>query len=86
MALEYKLVSDPSAEKTDQHKAVVVNKKEVTLGEIVDIIMDRGCVGLSQKEMKGIIGSYMATPMDGEEAMTPLQSVMENGVESGTKG
>lgn len=87
MALEYKLVPDPTAENPDQHKAVVVNQKEVNLDELVDMVMDRGRVSISKKEVKAIFESYLAALhlayIDGKTVTTPLIDVTESGLEPG---
>jgi hypothetical protein len=87
MALEYKLVPDPTCENPDQHRAVVVNQKEVTLDDIIDKMAEEGRLKVSKKETKAIFESYMAAiylaHIDGEKVRTPLFNVTENGIEPG---
>lgn len=87
MALEYKLVPDPTPENPDQHRAVVVNQKEITLDDLVDKVAEEGYVNLPKKELKAIYESYMAAMhlafIDGKTVTTPLIKVTESGLEPG---
>jgi len=89
MALEYKLVPDPTPHNPNRHKAEVINQKEVTLDEVIDLMIEKESITMSRKEVKATVESYLAglhlAHIDGKTLSTPLIDVTEAGLEPGPK-
>src|SRR5699024_6424322 len=89
MALEYKLVPDPTPHNPNRHKAEVTNQKEFTLDEIIDLMIEKESINMSRQEVKATVESYIAglhvAHIDGETCSAPLIDVTEAEREPGTK-
>src|SRR5699024_12414286 len=89
MALEYKLVPDPTPHNPNRHKAEVTNHKEFTLDEIIDLMIEKESINMSRQEVKATVESYLVVlhlaHIDGETFSTPLIDVTEAELELGTK-
>ncbi|WP_142713293.1 DNA-binding domain-containing protein [Fodinibius sediminis] len=87
MAIEYKLIPDPTPENPDNHKAVVLHKNVANLDDIIDQILSKNRIDMDREEIRKTIESYLAAIqlayIDGEKVMTPLLEVTEEGIEPG---